>query len=351
MAGDAGTIKYTPSPGISLGSTNYGTNAGSILQPAGGTRYQGGKSPQQTASVSYFQPTGKVQVTANPSNFTPATQSAPSASYGGNDILQALMESNANYQRQLLELQKPVYAPAYDVAGARASAKAQAEAAQNPYYAKQLELFLQGESLKRQQQEKQTQMNIQNIEDTLSQTLEGNQINRARTAEDTQTQRTATNLQEDQMQQDTGTQFDEQRIEQARQLFVQGMLTSGAGQSKIGKSKADRNTMEQRASDQFDLTRAAQDLFQSRTFEDLAKSDDYANLAATKGREQENFSLASFIANQDIYKEVQAMVTENERQQAVQRDTGNYYSTALNNWIQNIRDPRQQVAARAAYGS
>ena len=268
----------------------------------------------------------------------------------------AMDAANQNYQNEMLRLQRmqlelarPGTALKYDINSAMNTARAQAGSQLNPYYQDQLNLFLKAEALKRGQEQTMNQMNMRNIEDTLGQTLESNATSRTRTAEDTGIARQATNTQEDQMQTDTGTAFDDARIEQARQLFVQGMTTSGAGARQMGKTQADRNLAEQRASEQFDLTRAAQDLFQNRTFEDLAKGDQYAQLTATKGREKATGDLASFRAKQDVYKETTTKAMEMERQRAVDQAAGNIYTTNLQNWISGIGDTKTRQATREAY--
>ena len=252
-------------------------------------------------------------------------------------------------QQQLIDLNRPGTALTYDITGAMNTAKNQAGAQLNPYYQDQLNLFLKQEALKRGQEQTMNQMTTRNIEDTLAQQMQANTTSRTRTAEDTGIARTATNTQEDQMQTDTGTAFDDARVEQARQLFVQGMTTSGAGKQQMGRTQADRNTAEQRASEQFDQTRAAQDLFQTRTFEDLSTSDAAAQLTATKGQEKAAFDLASFMANQDVYKTITTTQMEMERQKAINQEAGNIYTTNLNNWIRGIGDTKTRIATRSAY--
>lgn len=294
--------------------------------------------------------------TYDPNNYMGLNKNTSTNTSGNYNYGTSMDAANQNYQnemlrlqRQALELARPGTALKYDITGAMNTARAQAGSQLNPYYQDQLNLFLKAEALKRGQEQTMNQMNVRNIEDSLNQQTQANATTRQRTAEDTGIARAATNTQEDQMQTDTGTAFDDARIEQARQLFVQGMTTSGAGRQQIGRTQADRNTAEQRASEQFDLTRAAQDLFQTRTFEDLSTSDQLAQLTATKGKEKATFDLASFIANQDVYKETTTTAMEMERLKAIDQAAGNIYTTNLQNWISGIGDTKTRQATREAY--
>lgn len=270
--------------------------------------------------------------------------------YNSQGALDANSRAYTDYQAMLAEAMRPVAAPYYNVDAAMASAKSQAAASVNPYYDKQMELFLKGQAAELAQQKQTSEWNLRDINDTLTNTLAGNQTNRGRTAEDVQLNQEAINTNEQNMQADTGSAFDKERIAMAKSLASGGMTTSGAGAQQMTDAQGMRNTAEARQVQQYALARNAQELFKTRTFEDLAKSDEFANVTATKGTERENFSLASYITNQNIAKEVNQLVQNNQRANAIEAATKDIYSAAGNAWIRGLTNPKQQVAARGAYG-
>lgn len=230
----------------------------------------------------------------------------------------------------------------------QASSKAQGNV--NPYYTKQLQDFQAQQAQDKALQQQQTQMNIQNLQTQLQNTLQGNSISQARTAQDTLTGEQQAGIKADQTQQLQGTQFDQARIAQAKQLATQGLTTSGLGQGQVLQSQTDRNTQEgqQAQADQQAFQQA--ELLKSRTFEDLARSGELATQAEKTGETQANFDLNKYIQGQGSALQQQQQTLETSRLQRVAQETQAQAKLLVNQFIQSISNPQQRQAAAQVYG-
>lgn len=269
----------------------------------------------------------------------------------------SLGQGNAEYQRLLGEinrlssqLNQRVYAPRLDFAAINAQARQQAEANVNPLYTKYLNQYLQQQAAKRAQREQEYKFTIQDIEDTLRQTQEANVLGRQRTTEDVAQNLADINLSADQYQTDTGQEFEQARLGQAQQLAASGLATSGLGRQQQRQLGEQATTAEQRQEQTFETARQAQQLFKSRTLEDLLKSDELANLTAGKGKERAKFDLDAYIENARLEEEQKRTSLDVERQGAVLAATGDIQSQLVRNFINSIGDPAQRQAAIEAYG-
>lgn len=260
----------------------------------------------------------------------------------------------ANLQKQinslLNQINQRVYAPNLDITGIDAKARATAESNVNPYYVKTLNDFLASQAAKRQQQQKQFDINSKAIEDALKQDLEATALSRTRTTEDTTQKLDQIATAEDQAQVDTGTEFDQARQNQAKLLAAAGLTTSGIGKRQMTGGTEARNTQEERRAQQVETDRKTTQLFKDRTFEDLVKSDELANLKSERGKEQAKFDLDSFITNQGFETEAKKAQLEGERLIAVSREQSNQGRLLVNSFINSIQNPAQRQAALEAYG-
>lgn len=239
--------------------------------------------------------------------------------------------------------------PKLDYAAVQAQARQSAENAVNPYYTKQLNDFLSQQATQRQQKQQEYEFGVQNLQDQLKQTLEGNKIQQGRTTEDVAQNQADINQQADIFQTDTGQAADAARIAQARQLAQSG-LTGGMGSQQQEAAATQRNTVEKRQEQQFQQQRQQQELFKTRTFEDLARSGELATQARQKGEKAAKFDLDSFIKNQGFETEAKKATLESQRQSQVLQEQQNQARLAYNQYLARIRDPAQLAAAASLYG-
>lgn len=239
--------------------------------------------------------------------------------------------------------------PALDLAALQAKARADAEGAVNPYYTKLLNDFLTQQSAQKAQQQAQYDTNIKNLDDQLAETLKTNEITGKRTTEDVGQNMADINQNADIFQTDSGQAADAARIAQARGLAQSG-LTGGVGAQQQEAATAASNTGEKRQEQQFQHQRQAQELFKTRTFEDLARSGELATKSTEKGKKAAKFDLDSFIEGQGFNEQNQRSSLEQQRLGAVQQEQGNRAKLALNEWLAKIRDPAQLLAASQIYG-
>jgi hypothetical protein len=168
----------------------------------------------------------------------------------------------------------------------------------NPYYTQQLQQFQQGQVQAKALQEQQRQLNLQNIGNQLTNTMQSNETSRGRTSQDVLQNEQQIGQQADYRQQDQGQQFDEARIAQAKQIAQGGLTGSGLGNQQTLQSQTTRNTQELRQGEQDHQQIAAQELSKARTFEDLANSDVLAKQSKTQGEKQVSLDWDKFVQGQ-----------------------------------------------------
>lgn len=308
---------------------------GSSALLQGGTGINlGNYNPQQAISLPNSAPTGiSLETGLNQSQ----TAQQPSSS-----AISAQIAS-------LLRAQQQVYAPPLNLSSIYSQAGAKAASAVNPYYTKQLQDFQAQQAQDKALQQQQTQMNIQNLQTQLQNTLQGNSIAQARTGQDVLQNEQQIGIKADQQQQDQGTQFDQARIAQAKQLASQGLTTSGLGEQQVQGSQDTRNLQETRQAADVAQQNQAQELFKSRTFEDLARSGELAGQAEKTGETQQNFDLNKFIQGQAYSLQQQTQSLEQQRLARVSQETQNQAKLLVNQFIQSISNPAQRLAAAQQY--
>lgn len=317
---------------------------------------QGGGAGVQQTSGGFQQPSTGIQVTGVPlqqaANFSPISTGQISQNQAS---VNASQQQNSDQTAQVnallasLKAQQNAYAPPLNLTDIYNQASTTAQANVNPYYTKQLNDFVAQQAQAKAQQQQQTQMNIQNLQDQLTNTLAANQTSGARTAQDTLANEQQAGIKADQTQQDQGTQFDQARIAQAKQLAGQNITTSGTGAQQVLGSETDRNTQEARQAADLQQQNQQAELLKSRTFEDLATSGALAQQTETKGETQANFDLNNYIQGQasDLTKEQGTL--EQQRLQQVGTETTNQAKLLVDQFIQSISNPAQRAAAAAQY--
>lgn len=241
-------------------------------------------------------------------------------------------------------------APNWDINAIYNSAGAGAAAQINPYYTSRLQQFQQDQAKAKALQQQQHDLNEVNLEAQLNNTLGQNTLQRGRTSADTLQNEQQIGITADQRQQDQGTQFEQARLDQAKQLASGGLTGSGLGQQQVQQSQTAYNTQESRQGAQDQQQVAAQELSKARTFEDLANSDVLSNKSFTQGQKQANIDWDKFIQGQasDFTSTQQSL--ESERLQRLSSVQKQLAQQQLNNMIHAISNPGQRAAAAATYG-
>lgn len=300
--------------GIDPTKAGYDTKQGSYINNANNL-----KTVQQ-----YI--TGLYNKYLNPAKPT-APQTAPSI-YGGGGYAPA-----------------PIYAPKYDTAALAAQARKAAIKGVSPFYQSQLNSFLKEQAAQKQQFETQNKMNVTNLEDQLKNTLEQNEINRTRTAEDVAANQAEIATTADEFQADAGQEFDATRMDIARNAS-----TGGLGAQQVEGAQKTRNTAEARQVQKFKQAREQQDLFKNRSFDDLARSGKLAGESTEKGKQKEKFDLESFQENIRLAEKSERNRLETAKQADISRQQHGYAQKIFNQYLNTLSNP-QRVATIQTYGS
>ena len=242
-----------------------------------------------------------------------------------------------------------VYAPKLDFGSISAKARAAAEGAVNPLYIKKLNNYLAESAAKRQQQQKQFEMTVKNLEDQLYETKQGNEISRVRTTEDVASNLEQIATEADEFQVDAGTALEDTRAALGTELGASG-LRGGLASQKVSRTVSDQNTQEQRQEQQFGRAREQQQLFKTRTFDDLLRSDELATKSTERGKGQAKFDLDSYIENLGLEERSTRDALEAERQGAIIGNERQQQGLLVRAFVDSIKNPAQREAALAAYG-
>lgn len=244
----------------------------------------------------------------------------------------------------------PVYAPKLDLAAINSQARSAAENAVNPYYTKQLNEFLTQQGVQKQQHQQQAATDVQNLQDQLANTLQGNEVSRGRAVTDEATQQANINTQNDRNQVDTGTQFEDQRLAAARGQATAGTLGTNAGNRATTLATDARNLTEGRQNQDFQAQRDQQALLKGRSLEDLLRSDTLSTQSEAKGEAQSKFDLDNYIQSLGYQEQQTRNSLEQERLQRVGQETQNQAKLGFNNYLSTIKNPAQYAAAVSTYG-
>lgn len=328
---------------ISVGSNNGGSQGGTYNPQGGGSgiRLQGSSPVLQSSNSAgiRLQNTGNPQVVANFGNPT-ANPAGDNLRASTDALLKSLGYSNG-----------PVYAPKIDLAAINAQARKAAEGNVNPYYTKALNDFLAEQASAKAQQQAQTKTNIQNAQDLLTQTTKANAVTGTRTTEDTAQKESDINQAADWRQTDQGGQYDIDRVAQAINEAKSGLTGSGIAAGERGASQEKFNTTESRQATSDTENKAAAELTKARTFQDLATSNENATTGEAKAEKQANFDLTNFITGQDFALKTEKSSLEKSRLGDIATNTSAEAKLLLNQFIANIANPAQRLAAYQTYGS
>ncbi len=191
---------------------------------------------------------------------------------------------------------KPFVYSNFDTASNSAKARSQAEQAVNPLYTKKLQDFLDSQRTLQARQQEDAATAQKTLEDALNTTLQANELTKTRTGQDVATNIGQINTQGQQFQQDTGQQFNDARLA----LLRSGQTGVGLGAQQVAKQQAQRNTQEGRQVEAFNQAKQQQELYKTRTFEDIAKSSELATKGTGEQKKAVQLSLARYIQDSGV---------------------------------------------------
>lgn len=240
--------------------------------------------------------------------------------------------------------------PFLNTADARAKATTKAASSVNPVYQDKLNNQLERYALQRTQQTENTVAGKAAADTDLRYTQEDIATNRLRTGEDVDTAINKSLYNEGNFQTDEGTKFDINNRAARTALAEAGLTESGLGSQSLEKMQSDRNTASTRQLTDFKDERATQELFRTRTFEDL-------DVKGTRSIELNETNKADLDRNLQQFIDMQAqderdfrLNNEADRQAALYNATNDVYQTDIQTWLAGLKDQgwRPQDIALAA---
>lgn len=243
-----------------------------------------------------------------------------------------------------------VFAPALDTGAIYNRASSTAASNVNPYYSKLINDFVTQQGTARTQQQKQTEMNIQTLQENLAKTLEANALTGTRATEDAATGEAQIAQAADNRQTDQGTAYDATRTGEAIKLAESGLTGSGLGAGQQATTQATQDTLEKRQAEADQVAKDNTELAKARTFEDITTSNKNATSGEAKGETQAKFDLDRFITSQSAELQQYQGQTEIQRQNAIAQETARQNHLLVQQFINSIANPAQRQAAIQAYG-
>lgn len=280
----------------------------------------GGGAPQAAAP--------KAAPAVKPNVLTPAPVANDNSAF-----MSSLNSQIAALQRQLAYQPK---LPSFDIMANYNKARSQAESAVNPLYDKYLKDFLAGQEVSRANKQTEVGITKEGIAQELQRTLEGNTVNRQRTAEDTTNAIADLNTKEGQFQQASGTQFDTDRRALAEDVAASGLTTSGIGQGKIYDQNNARNLDEKQQVQEYTNQREAKKLFETRTFEDLARGDKEAGQISGNKNKSADFDLEQYLDELSTNETQFRNENEAKRLGDVASQTGTYEQAGSQSFLSSL---------------
>lgn len=260
-------------------------------------------------------------------------------------------KQNALLQQQLNAAPRLVK---YDTAGAAASALSEATAAQTPLYTQKLNDYLAKVNIARAAENRHAQETIQDAQDQLAANLAGSDTSRTRTTQDVNTKIDATNAAQGDYLDASGTAFDAARRGLQGDVANAGLAESGLGAQKLDEQQAAQGADSKTQNRQFEATKTAANLFKTRTFEDLAKSDELNKTLTDKAVGRTKLNLEDYLNTSNIDEQQTRSDLEQQRQGAILTDSitrqQNKASAFIAQLIQSGARPQDIALAKQIYG-
>lgn len=267
----------------------------------------------------------------------------PSPASSGGESLESILAA-------LKALNTPVNIPALNLNSLYQTSKSKAITDVTPYFQNQLSLFMQSQAAKRNQQQQEYQNQITDLGDELNAYLGENEVTRTRTAEDT-TKNLGQIGEDEQLRQTAeGRMADRGERGLRDQVAEAGMSYSGLGQQAIEESRTDRALTEKEKTTEVARKKEMQNLFKTRTFEDLSRGDTLKTQETDKGktRAKQKYDYDTVIT--DLETQMEEIKIEMDKMAEVSRKTGEYEKMGIQDFIGGLGTQAQKDRAAQVYG-
>lgn len=264
----------------------------------------------------------------------------------------------AAYDREIAALRQRLEAmprlPIYNTTEAWARAERTATAAVNPVYQDKLNNALAKFNQQRRNQQTVTKRGKEDLDIRQRQLMEDIGTQKQRTSEDVESQLAESRHQEALFQDVEGTQFDRANRQARTELAQAGLTMSGLGQQRLAEMEAERNLESAEQVRGFENERAAQELFRTRTFEDLDIKGKRGQQATERAKKDLDIALDNFLKNIAFQEQEFRWQNEQDRLAAIAQATTSAYNTEIRNWLSNLANegwrPQDIQAAYQVYG-
>jgi hypothetical protein len=263
----------------------------------------------------------------------------PVAATAGADPGTAAMIAAMN--RQTAELRRQIDAmpklPTYNTSDAWARAGSTAAASVNPVYQDKLNNKLAEFQAGIRQKQTQVTRGKEDLDTKLTQDIEDITTNKTRTAEDTAGKIAESQYQEGRFQDIEGTQFDKENRQARTDLAAAGLTESGLGQQKLEEQEASRNESSTDQVRTFKNEQQAQELFKTRTFEDLGKTQTRKTDLTAREKGDLDIQLGDYIENTNIAETQYRWQNESERLDALFGAQQNAYNNDIRQFLAGLQ--------------
>ena len=226
--------------------------------------------------------------------------------------------------------------PNFDIMANYNQAKSQATAAVTPLYNKKLNIFLEGQGIKKDTKTKETNLARENNQIALNQALQDNSTTRTRTGEDLSSALAQIGQTRNDFLVDDARQFDAERRALMEETAAGGATDTGLGQQAIGQQQDDRNTMASRQTREFKDQEAAKKQLATRTFDDLITSDKRTGEKKTQDDKAVQIDFDSYMAS--LANEETGFRLQNDLDMAldISRQTQSYADQGTQSWLASL---------------
>lgn len=317
---------------VALGGINWDLSKGlgSFLnQTNGDIRYENGQ---------YEGSQRQKNDRARSASIGPAAKSSRVAPLSSGDDGTAAMIASMN--AQTAELRRQIEAmpklPVYNTSDAWASAGKRASASVNPVYRDKLNNKLAEFKAGIRQQKVQTNRGKTALDTKLTQDVEDINTNRERTSEDAASKIAESQYQEGQFQDIEGQEFDQANRQARTDLAAAGLTESGLGQQSLEQGQIDRNNTSADQVRTFKNQQAAQELFKTRTFEDLGTTQTRKTDLTDVQKKDLDITLSDYIENTNIAEKQFRWQNEAERLDALFGAQQNAYNNDIRQFLAGL---------------
>ncbi len=240
--------------------------------------------------------------------------------------------------------------PAFSVEDTFKKAREIAASNVSPYYEKQLNQFRERQNLRRNRAKEDFGRVQSDIDREIKTVQEGNKIAQARTEEDVQKNIEDVVRQEAEAQLGSSTSFNRAYDALRGGQAQSGTLRSGIGKQQPGQAVGDKKLAESRITAGADRQTKAQQLFKTRTLQDIARSNELALQEGEVRKKSGQINLDRLI--QDTLDETIAreQETELQKQQTIESQVGPAAQTLFNKFTSELRNPEAAAYANSIYG-